>query len=220
MKKLLFILFMCLVYYTSSAQITYVDIATAPAMITDATQLRNEQNKTNNSLSRIRDAQVLVQSQLMRANDIHNRIHTGLREVSGTLRNALSVKRIYEISEDIIKELNKAQQEVREHPQYSVLAAQSVSLFTRRSIELSSEVTKILQSGDLNLMSSGERQRLLNHILFQLTGLRSAAFGMSFSIRRAVRLGFWRSINPFATWVNQDATIMRGIIRDAQRLKR
>lgn len=197
------------------AQTVYVDALVAPAMVTYAEAIKGQQNETEKNLVAIRNAQALVQTQLQTANNLHNKFLKGLREVSGTVKNALVIKRIYETSTDIINELQDAAQVAADHPQYAVFAARALNNFRRRALQVSADVSRVITPGETNLMDAGERQRLLSSIHRDLTLMWGVAYGISRSIKNAVRAGFFKRLNPFQKWINEDARIMRNILREA-----
>ncbi|MDD4193237.1 MAG: hypothetical protein PHI28_18015 [Mangrovibacterium sp.] len=200
------------------AQIVYVDVLTAPAMRTYANTIKRQQEKTNENLSAIHKGQVLINSQLEVANNLQQKVVKGLTEVSKTVRNAVTIKRIYETSQDIILEVAETTRLAAENPQYVIFAEESASVFKTRALGLASEITHVLEGGETNMMDAGERQKLLNHIYDEIRLIYGAAFGMKHSIKWAVRRGFWNSLFPFSGWVNQDVRIMNEIISNAKTL--
>jgi len=199
----------------TNAQTVYVDLLVAPAMVVYAEALKSEQNEAKRNLRFIRDGKALVNGQLHVANNLHNKLLKGLKEVSGVVNNAVVIKRIYEISADIISEVGETAELAAQNPQYAIFASSGVSAFRQRAIKLSGDVTSVITGGETNLMDSGERQRLLQNIHLELKLIYATAYGMNNSIRSAIQAGFWRRINPFARWVNPDAAIMRDILRNA-----
>ena len=201
-----------------SAQI-YVDVLTAPQMTAiHAPGIRSELKKTNNELSAIKRGQLFLQTQLGLANDLQQKVLTGLQQVSGTLRNALTVRQIYETSADIIGEMQEAVEIAADNPQFSIFAYRSANIFRQRALELYAEVARILTEDEINLLDAGERQQLLLRVYRDIRLLYGAAYSINFSMKTAIRIGFWRSLNPFKVWVNQDSRIMRDIIRNASYL--
>lgn len=216
MKKLL-MLGLCLTMgITLNAQQVYIDVLTAPAMVAYAEAIKGQQNKTNNNLTAIERGQLLVMGQLKIANDLQDKVLKGLTEISGTLSNAMTIKEIYNTAQDIIAESTEAVQIAANNPAYVIFATQSANEFKRRALAMSGEVSRILTGGETNMMDAGERQKLLNYIYTELRLLYATAYGVKHSMYWARQNGFWRSINPFATWVNQDVSIMRDVINRAK----
>ncbi len=207
--------------FSSNAQV-YIDVLTAPQMLIMAGNtgggIRGEFQRTNDNLNKIQEAQQFLNAKLAVVNDLQRRVHRGLTEVSGTVRNGLKVRQIYEASEDILAMLTETGNLVSSHPQYAVFANRSASNLKLRAIGLYGEVANILKEDDNNLLSAGERQQLLNKVYGELLLMKGAVFGINFSIKSALRNGFWRSLNPFRTWMNQDAQIMKDIIRNTNYL--
>lgn len=217
----LILLFAGLVIYNKAglhAQIVYVDVLTAPAMRTYANTIKKQQEKTNDNLTAIHKGQLLINSQLELANDLQQKVVKGLTEVSRTVRNAITIKRIYETSQDIIIEVSETTRLAAENPQYVIFAQESASVFKARALGLASEIANVLEGGETNMMDAGERQKLLNHIDDEIRLIYGAAFGIKHSIRWAIRRGFWKSLFPFSGWMNQDIRIMNEIIAKAKTL--
>lgn len=196
----------------------YIDILTAPSMTFGSALIRGQMDNTNDNLKAIKRGQLYLQSQLLVANDLQNKVLKGLREVSGTLNNAITIRQIYEKSADVVAEMQDVVQLAADNPQYSIFAYKSAGIFRDRALGLYAEIARILNEDDRNLLDAGERQQLLNKVLSDLNILYAAAYGIHFSMQNAIRKGFWQSLNPFHVWVNQDAQIMRNIIRNASYL--
>jgi hypothetical protein len=77
----------------------------------------------------------------------------------------------------------------------------------------------VLKGGGSNLMDSGERGKLLNHIVAEMRILRGISYGMQRAMYWARINGIFRSLNPWATWQNQDVRIANDVIRNAKFLK-
>jgi len=223
MKKLLFaIIFSAHIFpFTGKAQV-YIDMLTAPQMLIMSGNITGgiggEFKKTNNNLNKIQEAQVYLNAKLAVVNELQRKVHNGLTQVSGTVRNGLKVRQIYEVSEDILVGLSETGRLVSDHPQFAIFANRSASNLRQRALGLYAEVANILREDDRNVLDAGERQQLLNRVYGDLMLMRGAVFGINHSIKTAIRAGFWRSLNPFRTWMNQDAQIMRDIIRNTRYL--
>jgi len=217
MKTSIIILFMC---YASVliAQTPYVDVLTAPAMIGMGSALSSQQNKTNNNLSAIQRTQVLIEGQLFAANNLQQKIVDGLTQVSAALYDAYLVKDIYSNCEMIVSFSTEITRFAAQNPQFSIFAANSVKQFRNRSVQLSADVTKILTGGTANMMNAGQRRELLRSLNTKTSLLASDAFYILHEMQSAKMAGFWKSINPFKSYIEQDARLMRQIIAQANAL--
>src|SRR5690606_3474375 len=217
MKKIVFLslIFIPVFSMKTTGQTVYMDASVIFALNQYDNSLKSKQNETHSLQQKIRNGQTFVQAQLQTANNLHERFLKGLCELSGVVNDALVIARIYEVSSDIVGELQDAVRVPAQYPHYAIFASRAINNFRQRSINLSGDVARVITGGENNLMDSGERHRLLGEILIELRLMRGAAFGISSSIKRAVQLGFFRSMNPFQTWVNQDAQVIRRILKDA-----
>lgn len=219
MKKCKIIRIMLFLGVCSQAQTAYVDVLTAPAMMTYSANLKSEQKKTVKELNGLKEAQVFISAQMVTANHLQNAIYNGLREVNGTLQNGLQVQRIYKSLENITKNIDEIIKEASNRPEYVVFAASATRTTARKVVDVGTEVAELLQSGDLNLATAGDRRRLLGSIELNLSTLNVYLINIRLSIRRAKRKGWWKSINPFQEYVNIDKMLINQIVRNSKRLK-
>lgn len=102
-----------------------------------------------------------------------------------------------------------------------MFAEEGAREFKTRATSLALEVSSfVLKSGAANLMDSGERAKLLNHIASELRILRGVAYGMHRAMYWVKMQGIWKSLNPWGNWVSMDVQIANDVIRQAKYLKR
>ncbi|WP_421941044.1 hypothetical protein [Pedobacter sp.] len=204
---------------SASAQI-YVDPTTAAATAAHAGVMNSGLSRTSDNLTLVQRAQLAVTGQLGIVNDLQSTIYRGLSEVSGVMRSLLSVKDIYAISQDIVIDVNKAINLASGDPVLLLFAEGGAREFKTRSINLATEVSSfVLKDGRDALMDSGERAKLLNRIVTELTILRGVAYGMYRTMYWAKQRGILNSLNPYAGYINIDKRIADDIIRNAKMLK-
>lgn len=218
MKKFNFLILLGFLTFSAKAQTPYIDVLTAPALALYSNQIENEQEKTIDEMNNLQQAQAWVASQMTVANDIQNRVYKGLREVNGTIKNGLQVKRIYTNLENTVTNLNKLKSEVADHPEYSVFASSASKLLVNKSTDIYTDVADLLTTGDLNLATSGDRRRLLYNIEQNTRLLNIYMLHMRLTIRRAKRKGWWQAVNPFQTYVNTDKALFEQIFSNAGHL--
>lgn len=219
MGKLYLILLFLLLGQHLQAQI-YVDPAVAAATGAHAAVINGQLNTTNNNLTLIQRGQLAVTGQLVIVNDLQDKIYKGLSEVSAIMRNLLAVKDIADISADIVQDVNRALGIAGTNPVLLLFAEQGAREFKTRATALATEVSAfIMHGGKDNLMDSGERAKLLNRIVTELTILRGVAYGMYRTMYWAKQRGILNSLNPYAGFINIDKRIADDIIRNAKYLK-
>lgn len=219
MKKIICIL---LVFCASRsfAQELVVDPTTSAAIAINAAVINNQLNKTNNNLSLISKGQLAVTSQLIIVNDLQNKIYKGLSEVASAISNLETIKEIADCGSDIISDVGQAMTYAKSDPVLLLFAEQGARDFETRAATIAADVTAfVLKGGGSNLMDSGERGKLLNHIASQMRILRGVSYGMQRAMYWARINGIFRSLNPWATWQNQDVRIANDIINNAKYLK-
>ncbi|MGO3108123.1 hypothetical protein [Sphingobacterium sp. JB170] len=219
MKKIAILMGMLLFGIHLHAQI-YIDPAVAAATGAHAAVINGQLNTTNDKLTLIQRGQLAVTGQLVIVNDLQDKIYKGLSEVSSVVRNLLAVKDIADISTDIVRDVNKAMDIAGSNPILLLFAEQGAREFKTRATNLAAEVASFVTvGGRQNLMDSGERAKLLNRIVTELTILRGVAYGMHRSMYWAKQRGILNSLNPYAGFINMDKRIADDIVRNAKYLK-
>ena len=186
----------------------------------NSTVINGQLNTTNNNLSLIQKGQLAVTGQLTIVNKLQNDIYTGLSQVASVINNLETIKEIGTCGTDIVCDVEQAMTYAESDPVLLLFAEQGAREFETRAVTLATDVSAfVLQSGGKNLMDSGERGKLLNHIEREMEILRGVAYGMQRAMYWAKINGLWRSLNPWATWQNEDVRIANETINSAQYLK-
>ena len=101
---------------------------------------------------------------------------------------------------------------VKDHPEYAIFGAKATETTYKEVLKMSSEVSELLKSGELNLATAGDRYKLLYEMSTKVKMLKVWLATISLNLDRAKRLGFWRAINPFQGYINTDKDIVRNIM--------
>ncbi|MDO5608725.1 MAG: hypothetical protein Q4G08_09755 [Capnocytophaga sp.] len=196
----------------SLAQTVYVDPTTTAALAGYAVILKDGQDEIVEEQSKLKKAQALVSSQVALVNQIQNKMYKGLSEVSGTLSNGLQVKSILSELERCGTYSKNISELVKKHPQYAVFGAKATEKAYEQILKIGSEVSQVIKSGDNNLMTAGDRYKLLDSIEHKLRMLKIWLITIQLGLEQAERIGFWRSINPFQGYINTDKDIVENIM--------
>lgn len=195
-----------------SAQNTYIDPTTTAALILYSENLKSQQQKTIEQQNKLQQAQTWVGAQMVVANDIQNKILKGLREVSGTLQNGIQVKEIYSDLQDCATYSSQISTLVSDAPEYAIFGVKATKETYESVLAMSTDVSELLKSGELNLATAGDRYRLLFSISEKVKTLKIWLLTIMMNIERAKRLGFLKAINPFQDYINTDKTIVENIM--------
>ena len=218
--KALFILLFCFAIKASYAQELVVDPTTSAAIAVNAAVINGQLNTTNNKLDLIQKGQLAVTGQLTIVNTLQNDIYKGLSQVASVLSNLTTIKEIAECGSDIVSDVEASLVLAKSDPVLLLFAQKGAQDFETRAITLAADVSAfVLKGGSKNLMDSGERGKLLNHIASEMRILRGIAYGMDRAMYWAQMNGIFRSLNPWATWQNQDVRIANSVINNAKYLK-
>jgi hypothetical protein len=219
MKQIL-LFALCFVLSAVKAQELVVDPFTSAAIAANAAVINGQLNTTNNNLSLISKGQLAVSSQLVIVNDLQNDIYKGLSQVASVINNLTTIKEIAECGNDIVNDVEQSMTLAQSDPVLLLFAQQGAQEFESKAVTLAADVSAfVLKSGGDNLMDSGERGKLLNHIAQEMHILRGIAYGMDRAMYWAKMRGIFQSLNPWATWQNQDKQIAISVLNNAKYLK-
>ena len=194
------------------AQNTYIDVTTTLALKLYSDNLENQQEKTIEQQTKLQQAQTWVSTQMAVANNIQNKVLKGLNEVSGTLKNGVQVVSIYNELDRCLQYSNDILTLTSNKPQYSVFGVKATQKAYEQVIKLSTDVTDLLKPGELNLATAGDRYKLLFSVSQDVTMLKIWLLATKLNIERAIRLGWFQSINPFQGYINTDLSIVENIM--------
>jgi len=195
-----------------SGQATYIDPTTTAALFVYSDALKSEQSKLLQEQKGLKSAQLLVAAQLSVVGEIQNTLLLGLSEVSGTLQNGIQVKTLLQDLVDCKTHAQAISQFVITYPQYAVFGAKASAQTYESVLQMSSDLTALLSSGNLNLASAGDRYRLLFTVSQKVQSLKIWLLTISMNLERAKRLGFLRAVSPFSTYVSTDRSIVQSIL--------
>lgn len=220
MKKIITIICCCFVCKAACSQELVVDPATSASIAVNAGVINGQLNTTNNKLNLIQKGQLAVTGQLVIVNNLQNKIYQGLSQVASIINNLSTIKEIAECGSDIISDVESSVQIAKSDPVLLLFAEQGARDFETRAASLAADVSAfVLKGGTGNLMDSGERGKLLNHIAEQMRILRGIAYGMDRAMYWARLNGIFRSLNPWAEWQNEDVRIANDVLNNAKYLK-
>lgn len=203
---------LCLASVQLKAQATYIDPTTTAALFVYSDALESAQNKLLQEKKNLRSAQMLVAGQLAVVGEIQNTILLGLSEVSGTLQNGIQVKTILEELSQCATHAQSIEQFIVKNPQYAVFGAKASSQTYKSVLEMSSDLTELLRSGNLNLATAGDRYRLLYSVSEKVRSLKIWLLSISLHMERAKRLGFLKALEPFGGYIRTDKSIVESVI--------
>jgi len=219
-KKAAVLFFLTTSYLPSNAQEIVVDPAVSAAIAVNAGVINGQLNTTNNKLDLIQKGQLAVTGQLVIVNNLQNKIYQGLTQVASVISNLTTIKEIASCGLDIVNDVQSSIKLAQSDPVLLLFAEQGARDFETRAASLSADVSAfVLKGGTDNLMDSGERGKLLNHIAEQMRILRGIAYGMDRAMYWAKINGIFRSLNPWAEWQNEDVRIANDVLTNAKYLK-
>jgi len=217
-----YFLFFALCFWLSAleAQEVVIDPTTSAAVLVNSAVINGQLNTTNNKLSLIQKGQLAVTGQLVIVNKLQNDIYKGLSQVASVINNLTTIKEIADCGSDIVTDVEQAAVLAKSDPVLLLFAEKGAREFETRAVTLAADVSAfVLKGGGSNLMDSGERGKLLNHIEMEMQILRGIAYGMQRAMYWAKMRGIWASLNPWETWKNQDVQIANDVINNAKYLK-
>jgi hypothetical protein len=220
MKTILLFAFCFALSAVAKAQEAVADPTTTAAIAANAAIINGQLNTTNKNLTLIQQGQLAVTGQLTIANTLQNDIYKGLSQVASIISNLETIKEIGECGSDIVNDVEQALILAKSDPVLLLFAQQGAQQFEQRAVALAADVGAfVLQGGSKNLMDSGERGKLLNHIASQFRILRGISYGMQRAMYWAKMEGLFRALNPWATWQNEDVRIANDVLNNAKYLK-
>lgn len=147
-------------------------------------------------------------------NKWHKKVYEGLLYVSSTVNNAYQVYDAARIVANIYDLEKRMMEEAKKEPLALIFAVKYQKEMVLHGIQYYNQIHQlILKTGDERLlMNAGERTLLLNQVLESLRVIEAYAVSSYYKVRYAVMNGFLKTLNPFGSFVNRDAAIVKDIL--------
>lgn len=140
-------------------------------------------------------------------------------DVNELLKDGKLMKYQARLVSDILSETSQIIRMAAEDPEIAVFASESVNSIKIQALELYDETATFINKGGTRaMMNNGTRDELLRKTTQRLQLLRGSLFALRSNLYWKRLYGFWNSLNPFSSWVNQDRRIIDQIIREAKSL--
>ncbi len=175
----------------------------------------------NNSYDKIKDNQNAIEK-LQAAtvvttefiNKWQKKLYDGLLYVSSTVNNAYQVYDAARILGNVYNLEKRMMEEAKKEPLALIFAVKYQREMILHAIQYYNQIHElILKVGDEKLlMNAGERTLLLNQVLESLRVIESYAVSSYYKVRYAVMNGILKTLNPFGSFVNRDAQIVKDIL--------
>jgi hypothetical protein len=214
MKKILSVIGLTfLVVNQAIAQRLVLDPALLAATIAGDVAQNNRLDEMKENQTAIERAQKLAVTELVFINDWQKKMYEGLTEVAGVLKDLRQIKEAAVIVGDIVDYQKKVANYAKEAPHLVLFAEKSEGEFVQKASGLVLYISTVaLQGGKDMLMDAGERAKLINHIVTELRLIRALAWSAQKQMYWAKMDKFWRLLNPWQSYVNQDKRIMADIM--------
>lgn len=151
---------------------------------------------------------------------VQTMIYDGLSNVNSALKNGRAVLQMGTIISDLVSYSNQMMAMARDEPYLLLFAEDFGNQMKARSARLVTDVSGfILKEGGNILTDYNSRDQLLRKVTQELQIISSLVYGAWKAMYWAKQRGIFRSLNPFADFINHDRQYVEDIIRAAKYLK-
>jgi len=148
-------------------------------------------------------------------------IHRSLTEVNEALKDAIQVKQMAYLIDDIYRYSGEAIELAKGNPELMLFAEESTQQLKYRGIKILGEVSSVvLQQKENVLMNYNVRDELIRKVLDELRIMNALIYGIRQNMYWAKTRGVIKSLNPYRQYIDKDLAIMDDILRKRQMIKR
>lgn len=145
-------------------------------------------------------------------------IYNGLANVNSALKNGLAVRDMSLIISEILQYSSQMLNMARSDP-YLLLFAEDIAKEMKiRSVRLVNDVSNVVLNSNV-LTDYNNRDLLLRNITQELRIICGLVYGAWKAMYWVKQKGIFKSVNPFADFINTDKQFVEEIIRNAKYLK-
>lgn len=152
---------------------------------------------------------------------VQTMIHRSLSEVNEALKDAIQVKQMGRIIQQIYSTSDQIIETASQDPILLLFAETYLRQAKERSLSLVAEVSSfILEEGNHVLISYNTRDELLTMVYNELQMINAYILAVRNSMYWAKVNGVLRKLNPYQTYINQDINIINRILIQKKTLER
>ncbi|WP_423128534.1 hypothetical protein [Gaoshiqia sp. Z1-71] len=220
MKSNFLLSFFFLFFGVANAQVTaYVDYNHFKSFLINQNARMEAERILTRQTDSIKGNIDQINSNLLQMTAVRTIILNSFTDVNELLKDGRLMKYQTRLVSDILSETSQIIRMTAEDPEVAVFASESVNSIKVQALELYDEIATFINKGGTRaMMNNGTRDELLRKITQRLQLLRGSLFALHNSLHWKRLYGFWNSLNPFSSWVNQDKRIIDQIIREAKSL--
>jgi len=149
-----------------------------------------------------------------------NMIYNSLSNVNSALKNGMAVKNLAFIIQDMQGYTVQMLAIARSDPYLLLFAEDMFKEMQVRSVKVLTHVTGFILSGDQILADYNSRDELLRTVTQELQIMCSLVYGAWKAMFWAKEKGVFRSVNPYADYLNADRQLVDEIITNAKYLRK
>jgi hypothetical protein len=151
---------------------------------------------------------------------VQSMIHRSLTEVNEALKDAIQVKQMAYLINDIYRYSGEAIELAKGNPELMLFAEASTQQLKYRGIKILAEVSSVvLQQKEDVLMNYNVRDELIRKVLDELRIMNALIYGIRQNMYWAKARGVIKSINPYRQYIDKDLAILDDILRKRQMIK-
>jgi hypothetical protein len=151
---------------------------------------------------------------------VQTMIHRSLTEVNEALKDAIQVKQMAYLINDIYRYSGEAIELAKGNPELMLFAEASTQQLKYRGIKILAEVSSVvLQQKEDVLMNYNVRDELIRKVLDELRIMNTLIYGIRQNMYWAKARGVIKSINPYRQYIDKDLAILDDILRKRQMIK-
>jgi len=221
MKKLICLLLSALSFSLSAyCQQSTIDIVGMHQLIDQSKDEHSAQVNARNNQATVNANE---QANLTLLEKLKN-VYRTLQQRYNTLGTAISVAEIGIEAEPMVKQIISYQalivQLAEKNPAGAALGIQTEIEFAEKAEALSGYVAGLVLSyGDINQMKASDRKLLFDYVIQQLSTIQELSGNMVNILTYSNLATLLRSLNPFQGFIDQDKSMVEGIIQNAKYLK-
>ena len=151
---------------------------------------------------------------------VQTMIHRSLTEVNEGLKDAIQIKQLGYLINDIIKYSNEAIQLARGNPALLLFAENSAREMKIRGLSLANDVSGfVLDNKKEVLINHNVRDQLIRKVVTELQIMNALIYSIKTNMYWAKQRGLIKSLNPYQQYIDKDIALIDGILQKRERLK-